>query len=196
MRKLVVVTFAVDVLVIALGAWLLRQSFIPDQHSLILAFLFPIAFSFHVLEEFVFPGRGEEWFRLYRPEFASRYTEAYFVKVNAIGAAAAALVPLGLFDYRGGFSFGGVAANMIFASTMLANAYYHARGTIELRRYSPGVITSLVLYVPLAMALYAQLLKAGATGPVTALICLVLGSQLQRVIDSTHRRALKKEARP
>ena len=89
MKKLVAAMFAVDALVIALVAWLLRQPFIPDQRSLILAYLFPIAFSFHVMEEFVFPGKGEDWFRLYCPRYAQRYTEAYFVKVNAIDFACA-----------------------------------------------------------------------------------------------------------
>ena len=192
MKKLAAIMFAVDALVIALVAWLVRQAFVPDQRSVILAYLFPIAFSLHVLEEFVFPGNGEDWFRLYRPRFAHRYTEAYFVKVNAIGFAAAALVPLGLLDYRGGYSLGGIFGNMIFAAAMLANAYYHVRGSIATRQYSPGTITGVVLYVPLAIALYAQLLRTGAANGVVAIICLAIGSQIQRVIDSTHERALRK----
>ena len=194
MKKLVAAMFVVDLLVIALVVWLRKQSFIPDQRSLILAFLWPIAFSFHVFEEFVFPGKGEAWFRLYRPQLASRYTEAYFIKVNAIGAAAAALAPLGLFDYRGGFSLGGVYACMLLSSMMLFNAYYHLRGTIETKQYSPGTVTSVVLYIPLAMALYAHLLASGAAGGISAIVCLALGSQFQRVLDSMHERALKKEA--
>jgi hypothetical protein len=192
MKKLVAAMFAVDTLVVALVAWLLRQPFIPDRRSLILAYLFPIAFSFHVLEEFVLPGKGEDWFRLYRPRFAHRYTEAYFVKVNAIGFAGAALVPLGLFDYRGGYSLGGICGNMIFASALLANACYHVRGSIETKQYSPGTITGLVLYVPLAMAFYVQMLRMNATNGIVAVICLAVGSQIQRVIDSTHERALTK----
>ena len=139
-----------------LNVWLLRQPFIPDRRSLVLAYLFPIAFSLHLLEEFVLPGKGEDWFRLYRPRFADRYTEAYFFKVNAIGFAGAALVPLGLFDYRGGYSLGGIFGNMIFASTLLANAYYRVRGSIETKRYSPGTITGVVLYIPLAVTFYAN----------------------------------------
>jgi len=194
MKKLVAATFVVDALVIALVAYLFRQPFVPDRYTLILAFLWPIVFSFHVMEEFIFPGKGEEWFRLYRPEFASRYTETYFVKVNAIGAAAAALVPLGIFDYRGSYSSAGIYANLVFASAMLFNAYYHVRGTIETKRYSPGAVTGVVLYLPLAMALYAHLLASGAIGGLAAILCLIVGSQLQRILDSTHRHALRKAA--
>lgn len=194
MKKLVAAMFAVDALVIALVAWLLQQSFIPDRRVLILAYLFPIAFTFHVVEEFVFPGKGEDWFRLYRPRFALRYTEAYFVKVNAIGFAGAALVPLGLYDYRGGYSLGGIFGNMIFAAAMLANAYYHVRGSIVTKQYSPGTITGVVLYVPLAIAFYVQLLRTGAASWIVAIICLIAGSQVQRVIDSTHEHALAKRS--
>lgn len=194
MKRLVAGMFVVDALEIALAAWLLKQPFIPDRLSLILAFSFPVAFALHVTEEFVFPGKGEDWFRLYRPELASRYTEAYFVKVNAIGVACAALVPLGLFDYRGGYSFGGAAANLTFASAMLANTYYHTRGSLETKKYSPGTITGVVLYLPLAMALYAQLLRTRAVNGVVALICLALGSQLQRALDWNNERALKKRS--
>jgi hypothetical protein len=192
MKKLVVAMFAVDALMIALAAWLLRRPFIPDRSALILAYLFPIAFSLHVVEEFLLPGKGEDWFRLYRPRFAPRYTEAYFVKINAIGFAGAALVPLGLYDYRGEYSLGGIFGNMIFAAAMLANAYYHVRGSIETKQYSPGTITGVVLYVPIAVAFYARLLRTGAATWIIAILCLAIGSQVQRVIDSTHERALAK----
>ena len=192
MKKLVVGMFAVDALVIAFLTWLLRQSFVPDRRGLILAYLFPIAFTLHVIEEFVFPGNGEHWFRLYRPRFALRYTEAYFVKINAIGFAGAALVPLGLLDYRSGYSLGGIFGNLIFAAALLANAFYHVRGSIDTRQYSPGTITAVVLYVPIAIAFYAELLRTGAANWIVAIICLALGMQLQRVIDSTHERALRK----
>jgi len=192
MKKLVAAMFVVDALVIALVAWLLRQPFVPDRRSLILAYLFPIAFSLHVLEEFVFPGNGEDWFRLYRPRYAHRYTEAYFVKVNAIGFAGAALVPLGLLDYRSGYSLGGIFGNMIFASALLANTYYHVRGSIETKRYSPGTVTAVVLYAPIATAFFVQMLRTGAASWIVAIVCLVLGLQVQRVIDSTHEHALRR----
>jgi len=194
MKKLVAAMLSVDALEVALVAWLLRQPFIPDRRSLILAYCFPIAFTFHVLEEFILPGKGEDWFRLYRPRFASRYTEAYFVKINAIGFAGAALVPLGLLDYRGAYSLGGIFGNMIFAAALLANAYYHVRGSITTRRYSPGTLTGIVLYVPIAVAFYTQLLRTGAASWILAILCFAAGSQFQRVIDSTHERALAKRS--
>ncbi len=115
------------------------------------------------------------------------------MKVNLIGAAGAALVPLGLFDYRGGYSIGGIFANLMFASAMLFNAIYHLRGTLETKHYSPGVITGILLYVPLAIALYAHFVTSGAARVITAVVAFVAGSQLQRVLDSTHKRALKNE---
>jgi len=194
MKKLVAVMFLVDALVIALAAWLQRQPFTPDRLGLILAYCFPVAFTFHVVEEFIFPGKGENWFRLYRPRYAQRYTEAYFVKVNAIGFAGAALVPLGLLDYRSGYSLGGIFGNMIFAAAMLANAYYHVRGSIETKQYSPGTITGVLLYVPIAVAFFVQLLRTGAANWMMAAVCLIIGSQVQRVIDSTHEHALAKHS--
>jgi hypothetical protein len=194
MKKLVAAMFVIDALVIALVSWLMRQPFIPDQAALFLAYLFPIAFSLHVLEEFIFPGKGEDWFRLYCPRFAQRYTDAYFVKINALGFAGAALVPLGLLDYRGGYSIGGIFGNMIFASTLLANAYYHVRGSFKTKQYSPGTATGVVLYLPIAIAFFAQLLRTGAANWIETIFCLAIGSQLQRIIDSTHERALRKQS--
>ena len=184
--------FAVDALVMVWLNWLLRQSLVPDRQTLVLAYLFPIAFTLHVVEEFLFPGKGEDWLRLYRPHFAPRYTDAYFAKINAIGFAGAALVPLGLLDYRSGYSLGGIFGNLVFASAILANACYHVCGSIQTKQYSPGTITSIALYAPLAIVFFLQMLRSGAVHWLVALVCLAIGTQFQRVIDSTHRRALRK----
>jgi hypothetical protein len=126
--------------------------------------------------------------------FAARYTADYFVKVNAIGGAATALAPLGLFDYRGGYTFGGAHACLLLTAMLLFNAWYRLRVAIATKSYSPGLVSGLALYLPLAVAIWAAFLRAHVVGPASVALCLAGGALLQPAPDARHERALKRRA--
>jgi hypothetical protein len=179
---------------IASGAalWLLlRQKGLPSHAALVLVFLLPVAFGLHVTEEFIFPGGAADWFKAYRPRYASAFTPSYLFKLNALPLVGSFLVCLGAFDYVGGFSFGGVRAWLAFVSLQGFNAAFHLRGTIELRRYSPGLVTGVLLYLPLAVLGFACLVHTGVVDLLSAVVCLLIGAVFQPVLDLIKERRMQ-----
>jgi len=129
-----------------------------------------VAVLLHVIEEFAWPGGFADWYRWYAPDRAASITTPWLVGINALYVAmavfAGALFPR---PY-------GVAFWLVVASIAAANAIFHLRATIRMRTYSPGVVTGLLFYLPLAvygfysfsihgLASWSTVLQAAAIGP-------------------------------
>ena len=99
----------------------------------------------------------------------------------------------GAFDYRGGYSFGGIHVWCILTSAMAFNGMLHLLGTIQTRQYSPGVVTGMAVYVPLLAVSVAYFVGTRAMILPTAILCVVLGCVLQPVLNYRHERALSRE---
>jgi len=154
---------------------LLKQTVFPSEMGLTLAWCLPIAFGLHVFEEFGLPGGFGEWSRASRPQTASSMTTAHFYRVNAIGGLAAMGVALGAFDYKGAYSFLGIRAWLATVASIAFNALFHIRGTVESRRYCPGVVTSVALYLPLAVGAALYFVRQGAVDMLSLGLCVVWG---------------------
>jgi len=126
------------------------------------------AASVHIFEEFVYPGGFTAWYRRYRVD-ASRITPRFLIIVNA-----ALLVACGNVALLGRLSFG-VAYWLLIAAVMCSNGAWHAWASYKSREYSPGLITGVIVYIPLAVFGYAQFLKSGAASIATALIAAAIG---------------------
>ena len=128
-----------------------------------------IAALLHMFEEFAFPGGFACWFRRYRPESASDITVKKLVTINAL---------LLLFCLGGPIttdkSFG-IAEWLTVTALFFGNAIFHIRAAIAMREYSPGLITSVFLYMPLAIAGYIYFLEFGNVPLRTALIAFFIG---------------------
>jgi hypothetical protein len=180
----------------AAGPFFLRmQAGLPAKFGLVMVFCLPIIFGLHVVEEFIFPGGAPAWFTLYHPQHAGAYTESYFFKVNAIPLVLSVLLAFGTFDFAGSFSFYGIRAWLVFLSFLAFNALFHIRGTFETKRYSPGLLVSLSLYLPLAIIGFTYLLRTGAVDVVSAVVCFGLGSVLQPALDYLKKRNSKIEGK-
>jgi hypothetical protein len=182
----------IEVASIAFVLLLLKQEGLPDKTGVILAFLLPITFGWHVFEEFIFPGGFGDWVKSYRPKLANVVTPSYLFKINFIPLVASVLVSLGAFDYMGAYSFGGIRAWLTFLSILAFNASFHIRGAIQTKRYSPGVVTSIVLYLPLTIISFTYFLRTGAVDMFSAIVCLAIGSVFQSVLDYFKERSMKK----
>lgn len=174
--------------------FLLKQAGLPAKFGLALVFCLPIIFGLHVVEEFIFPGGASAWFTLYHPEHAGAYTESYFFKVNAIPLVLAVLLAFGTFDFAGSFSFYGIRAWLVFLSFLAFNALFHIRGTFETKRYSPGLLVSLSLYLPLTIIGFTYLLRTGAVDIFSAIVCFGLGTLFQPALDYIKNRNSKMES--
>jgi hypothetical protein len=174
--------------------FLLGQKDMPAKFGVALVFLLPILFGLHVCEEFIFPGGGETWFALYHPENTKAYTQSYFFTINAIPLVLSTLLAFGTFDFVGGFDFFGIRAWLVFLTFLAYNAIFHIRGAIETRRFSPGLVTSILFYLPLTFISYIYLLHTGVVDIVSVIICLALGSLLQPILDAIKQQSMKEKA--
>ena len=191
--KLGLVIILVEAASITSLLFLLKQANLPPTFDLFLVFSLPISFGLHVVEEFFFPGGGSAWFALNHPEYSKAYTPAYFFKVNAIPLVLSLLVSLGTFDFAGGFAFFGLRAWLAFAVFQATNAIFHLRGTIATRRYSPGLGTGMLMYLPLTIISYAFFLQTGLVDIVSALVCIGIGACIQPVLDSIKKSSIAKQ---
>jgi len=64
------------------------------------------------------------------------------------------------------------------ASLLFQNAIIHCMGSLRLKRYMPGLVTGLVLYVPLSVCAFAEYRKSPDYRRSTAAGAAVLGTVL------------------
>ncbi len=150
----------------------------------------PLAASaLHIVEEFFLPGGFAEWDRAYRPEIAASITKRFHIGINAL------LLGVGLMVGVAGFTPSGTAAWLTLAALLFSNAIYHVVGALKTRRYSPGLVTGLLLYVPLAIYGYVVLVGGGQASPVTALAAALLGGSYPLLSMWMHARRARRAPR-
>jgi hypothetical protein len=81
----------------------------------------------------------------------------------------------------------GVAGWLTVTALLFTNAIWHVVGAVKTRSYSPGVLTGLVLYVPLAVYGYARLLGSGKASVQAALVCFAIGASYQFWATAIHK---------
>lgn len=115
----------------------------------------------HILEEFVYPGGFAEWDRSYRPAIRNSITPRFHIIINGALLLLCAQVGLlaGTDDIKARTI--GVALWLALAALLFSNALFHVVGTIRTRRRSPGLVTAVVLYVPMAIVGYWQFIGSG-----------------------------------
>ena len=122
---------------------------------LLVAWSLAAAASLHILEEFVFPGGFKSWWCAYRPETAGSVSNGFLIVINAALLAFSAAVAVAVQAPRGN----GVAAWLALAALLFSNAIFHLIGAFQSKRYSPGMITGIALYIPLAIYGFAYFLR-------------------------------------
>ena len=140
----------------------------------------------HIFEEFVFPGKFREWYTRYKPDVKKSISIRFLILINAgllilcydIGALKQ--------NYWGTILWLGVMA------MLAANGIWHLRGVLKTKSYSPGVVTGLLLYVPLAIYGYIYFLSNEQISFLTVLVVFVIGSSYQLWSNMFHRLRTKK----
>lgn len=194
--KLLIVILATEVASLVLLAFLLYRKADPDPEGIVLLSLFPVFFGLHVAEEFVYPGGFISWDHVYRPRLAGT-SAGFYVCVNAIPAIVLVLLvlALGLFNSTGFCSRAALHTWITLVALMAWNAVFHLRGALATRRYSPGMLTGLVLLLPLAAASCAHFLRAGIVGRYTMAECVAIALLIQPFLELVHRPRSAKTAR-
>ncbi|HKP02420.1 MAG TPA: HXXEE domain-containing protein [Chthoniobacterales bacterium] len=150
----------------------------------LLAWSLTVAALIHIFEEFVFPGGFKEWWTAYRPDIRASVTDRYLVIINMVLVLFSANVALAVRSPRGN----GVAAWLALAALLAENAVFHIVGAIQTRRYSPGMISGILLYIPLAIYGYIFFLRSGRASGTVALIAAAVGSSYYFISLANHKR--------
>ena len=154
----------------------------PTLSRQLLAFA-PLACALaHITEEFIFPGGFVSWYRRYRPAYSASITPTHLFRINAVLLGVAALVA-----FEGLSWASGPALWLTLAAVLGANGLWHVVGAIRTKSYSPGVITGVLLYMPMLVVGAAYLIHAALIGVGSALLPVVIGASYQLWSDRLHR---------
>src|SRR3954470_5839823 len=96
----------------------------------------------HLIEEFAWPGGFGAWYRSHYPDRAKSLSNIFLVWINVL---------LLVMSVAAGLSYPrlyGVEMWLVVASVAAANGIFHLLATIRWKKYSPGLITGILLYLP------------------------------------------------
>jgi len=129
-----------------------------------------IAASLHMSEEFLVPGGFLAWYRGYRAD-PSRITARFLWIVN--GVLLLVCCDIGTL----GRTTAGIAYWLAIAALLCSNGCWHVWASYQSHSYSPGVVTGVAVYVPLAVYGYGRFVGSGEASLGTAAVaCMVGGS--------------------
>ena len=154
------------------------ESILVINSFTIAVWLCPIAFTLHVLEEH---PRFTLWAQRYiNPNF----TRQHYLKVHLSGIVGFAISAFLL------WLFPTQSLVFLFFAFMLTpaffcNVFFHAGATLAYRSYSPGLITAIVIYLPLYALLLGLALSAGLLTPASWLTSTSLAA-LFHAIEVRH----------
>lgn len=142
-------------------------------------FMMPlVAASIHIVEEFAIPGGFRSWYIAYVPEVAKILTPLRLAEINALLLAACLSFAVT------GQHHGGTTTWLIVVSILAWNAVFHITGAVRTRRYSPGMVTGILLYLPLTCyGTYELILHRVATYPLFGL-CFAIGTVYHLLAES------------
>lgn len=145
-----------------------------------------ICVALHIIEEFVWPGGFLAWHRRYRPEFAASITSRHAIVYNAILLAVTFVL-----GWMGPAWPRGLSLWLILTALLAFNGLFHAVGVLRLRQYSPGVVTGLILYVPLCVWGFWYFIQKNQASLLMAITSLILGLLYNVYSYLNHRRRAK-----
>jgi hypothetical protein len=149
-------------------------------------------------EEFVWPGGFGDWDRAYRPAFRQSITPQLHLVVNGLLLCLCLSVGLAGFGAEGA-AIGGVRFRSVvppvlsvaswaaLAGLLGGNAIFHAVGTFRTGRYSPGLVTGMLVYLPLAGFGLWHFIRAGQLSLLAALGSIAVGASYHLWASIGHR---------
>jgi hypothetical protein len=152
----------------------------------ILFWILPISVVLHITEEFLFPGGFMSWWKKYEPAKAKSITSRYLIIINVL------LVAISFNPVLSGLTSRGIIWWLSVASILVVNSYFHIKAVILSKRYSPGVITSILIYMPLGIYGYWFFLSTGQISWVTAILCSFAGIAYYLFSSFNHLRRARK----
>jgi hypothetical protein len=125
----------------------------------------------HVLEEYFYPGGFPDFMKKSSPIFAPFVTTTFAILINGLFLV---LCVLGAIFGRSALVFG-----LSIGSLLVFNGLTHLGGSLRARKYAPGMISGLLLYLPLGLTAYVLFLRSGQLSVPQALHSVALGFAYQ-----------------
>jgi hypothetical protein len=126
-----------------------------------------------MVEEYFYPGGFMEVMRDLNPRFAPFVTVPAAVVINGLQLLLCILVIA--------IGMNSVIFSMSLAGLLFINGLTHVGACIRLRGYAPGVITGVLLYLPLSTYAYRFFISSGELTVRGAILAGVLGLLYQAV---------------
>ena len=142
------------------------------------------AASLHIFEEFVWPGSFLYWYRVYRGN-AKSVNRGSLILINA------GLLMTLLEACIGGHTSVGAAMLVTFSGILFSNGCWHLWATYKRHSYSPGTVTGVLLYLPLADYEFAVWFRSGGASLRMAIAAVSIGRHIpygRRYITGGQRR--------
>lgn len=133
-----------------------------------LTLVLPVCIMLHVTEEFLFPGGFIEWYQELVPSKAAGVRPGYLVWINTLMIGVCVL-PVAL-----GETSHGIGVWYVVTAIAGINACFHIIGVFKLKKYSPGVVTGVLLYLPLFIYGSWYLLSSGGLSVIRLMFMLAI----------------------
>ena len=127
----------------------------------------------HMGEEFFYPGRFMETIKRLNPKFAPFVTRSMAIIINGLQLLLCIIV---IVIGKSALSF-----SMSVAALLLINSFIHMLACIKAKGYAPGVITGVLLYLPLSTYAFYIFASSGQLTAGEVVISGVLGLLYQAV---------------
>jgi len=127
----------------------------------------------HMGEEYLYPGGFIEVMRHLNPKFAPLLTVPIAVIINGLQLLLC-IVAIAVGENALAFS-------MSVAALLFINGLVHLIGCVRVKGYAPGVVTGILLYVPLSVYAYYFFIKSGQLTLSGMIVSGVLGLLYQAV---------------
>jgi CHASE2 domain-containing sensor protein len=73
----------------------------------------------------------------------------------------------------------GMACWLAISALLASNGLWHASAALRSHTYSPGIVTGIAIYVPLAVYGYSTFVGSGAVSPAIAVLAALIGASYQ-----------------
>ena len=127
----------------------------------------------HVFEEYFFPGGFPDFMKRSAPPFAPFITKSFAIFINGLFLV---LCILGAIVGRDALVF-----SLSIGGLLCFNGLTHLAGSLRARSYAPGMISGILLYIPLGITAYVLFLRSGQVSVTHALLSGLLGMAYQVV---------------
>jgi len=134
----------------------------------------PIAAAIHIFEEYVFPGGFAEAFRKLLPRAAHLFTLKFHILVNGVFFLLCVISTL--------IGKTNLVLSLSIFGLIFANAVLHIRGAIINKGYYPGVISGVVIYIPITVYAYSLFLTSRQLTWIQAGLSFLLGVMYMGVL--------------